>query len=283
MMQKWLTKLSILVILAAILGLNITPAMAQANYINYTVQRGDTLGKIAYEYCTDWREIYKLNRDTIGKDPNVIETGMVLLVPAYCGGAAVQLPGSTETVVGAVIDSGPTARATGTYIAPYYTVAWGDNLFSIGLRFGIPWQEIAKANGISGTTIYANRSLLIPGDEVVTNLPSGQVALERVNFQKGTSSVALTGVIYQGAPKGYILWARGGQTITVRTVSHGEPLVVSIGNTRGDLLPVVGRNSQIKNKISVTLPESGDFVITVRPTTGTEGPELAFDISITIE
>jgi LysM repeat protein len=282
MNRKWLTTLSVLVILVTFMGTNVIPAMAQAYYINYTVQRGDTLGKIAYDYCTDWREIYNLNRDTIGKDPNVIKTGMVLLIPAYCG-AAVQLPGGTEPVAGTVIDSGPIARATGTYLAPYYTIAWGDSLFSIGLRFGIPWQEIANANGISGTTIFANRSLLIPGGEFVTNLPSDQVAFERVNFQKGASSTTLVGYIDQGSPKGYIVWARGGQTITVRTVSHGEPLVVSIGNTRGDLLPVVGRNSQIKNKISVTLPETGDFIITVRPVSGTESPLLAFDISITIE
>lgn len=282
MMQKWLTKLSILVILAAILGLNITPAMAQAYYFSYTVQRGDTLGKIAYEYCTDWREIYKVNRDTIGKDPNVIKIGMVLLVPANCG-AAVQLPGGTEPVVGVVIDSGPTARATGTYLAPYYTIAWGDNLFSIGLRFGVAWQEIARVNGIPGTTIYANRTLLIPGGGVATNLPSGQPTLERVNFQPGASTATLVGVIDRGSPKGYLVYARSGQTITVRTVSHGEPLVVSIGNTQGDLLPIIGNNSQIRNRVSVTLPETGDYVITIRPLTGTENPQLAFDITITIE
>jgi LysM repeat protein len=176
------------------------------------------------------------------------------------------------------------ARATGTYIAPYYTVAWGDNLYSIGLRFGVPWQEIADANGIVGTTIYANNSLLIPGGDFAANplpLPD-QGNLERVNFQPGASSATLTGVINQGTPKSYILWARAGQTITVQTVSHGEALSISIGNLRGDLLPVVGRNGNVKNNVSVQLPETGDFVVTVRPVSSPESPLLPFDITFTI-
>lgn len=282
MIRSWFTKLSVLFILVAVLAMTVSAAKAQeAVYLTHIVQQSDTLGKLALEYCTDWREIYNLNRDTIGKDPNVIRPGMVLTVPSYCGGA-VHLPGDTPLPAGTTVDKGPMARATGTYIAPYYTVAWGDNLYSIGLRFGIAWQDITKANDITGTTIYANRALLIPSAVAGITPPADQGITERVNFQAGTSSATLTGLIYQGAPKSYILWARAGRTITVNTVSHGEPLGISIGNTRGDLLPVVGVNSQIKNSISVTLPETTDFIITVRPTTGTENPVLAFDITFTI-
>jgi nucleoid-associated protein YgaU len=49
----------------------------------YTVQAGDTLGKIAQEMYGDgsrWTEIYEANKDQIA-DPNVIEIGQVLQIP----------------------------------------------------------------------------------------------------------------------------------------------------------------------------------------------------------
>jgi nucleoid-associated protein YgaU len=49
----------------------------------YTVQAGDTLGKIAQELYGDgsrWTEIYEANKDKIA-DPNVIEVGQKLQIP----------------------------------------------------------------------------------------------------------------------------------------------------------------------------------------------------------
>jgi hypothetical protein len=54
---------------------------------SYTVRSGDTLWGIAQKSLGDgnrWREIYDLNRDVIGADPNRIQAGMVLRLP---GGA----------------------------------------------------------------------------------------------------------------------------------------------------------------------------------------------------
>jgi nucleoid-associated protein YgaU len=51
----------------------------------YTVQRGDSLAKIARERLGDerrWPELYQLNRDRIS-DPNLIHTGLELRLPAY--------------------------------------------------------------------------------------------------------------------------------------------------------------------------------------------------------
>ena len=49
----------------------------------YTVQAGDTLGKIAQEQYGDgsrWTEIYEANKDKIA-DPNVIKVGLELKIP----------------------------------------------------------------------------------------------------------------------------------------------------------------------------------------------------------
>jgi LysM repeat protein len=279
MKRNWFLLLIVMTIVTTNLGFCVSAASAQSTYITYVVKTGDTLGKIAYQYCTTWQTIYDINRDTIGKNPNVIVPGMALTVPANCD------RGNTGTVTppaSGVNDRGPINHATGTYLAPYYTVAWGDTLSSIGQRFGVAWQNIVTINGIKGNLIYAGQTLLIPDGSTSINPAPDQAPAERVFFQSGAVSAARSGIIYQGVPKSYILGARAGQTITVTTLSHGEPLGITIGNTRGDLLPVTGVNSQIKNIVSVVLPESGDFIVTVRPITLPENPQLAFDITFTI-
>ncbi len=39
----------------------------------------------------------------------------------------------------------------------------GENLFRIGLKYGIGWQAIMAANGLYNTNIYVGQSLIIPG------------------------------------------------------------------------------------------------------------------------
>jgi len=60
-------------------------------------------------------------------------------------------------------DQGPRNYAKGDFKAPNYTVAPGDTLISIGLRFNVKWEAIAKANKIKGDAIRAGQELRIPG------------------------------------------------------------------------------------------------------------------------
>lgn len=279
MTYKWFRLITALTLIALSLSLVVLPASAQTTYITYVVQSGDTLGKIANQYCTTWEEIYDVNREVIGSDPSLIYPGMVLTVPANCNSGS---SSSGTPTPGGVYDRGPMTHATGTYSAPYYTVAWGDTLSAIGQRFGIPWQDIAEANGIEGTTIYAGQALLIPDGSSSGSVPPDQGIPERVYFQTGAISATRSGVIYEGAPKSYILGASKGQTMTVNTYSHGEPLVISISNTAGDSLTLSGVNSQVNNSVVASLPANGDYIITVRPKTAPESPQLVFDITFII-
>lgn len=43
-----------------------------------------------------------------------------------------------------------------------HTVQPGENLFRIGLKYGVPWQTIAAANGLTSTRIYVGQQLRIP-------------------------------------------------------------------------------------------------------------------------
>lgn len=46
--------------------------------------------------------------------------------------------------------------------ASAYIVKPGDYLVKLGKRFGVPWQDIKKINGLAGTTLYPGQRLIIP-------------------------------------------------------------------------------------------------------------------------
>lgn len=45
-----------------------------------------------------------------------------------------------------------------------HTVQPGENLFRIGLKYGVGWQAIMQANGLTSTLIYPGQQLIIPLD-----------------------------------------------------------------------------------------------------------------------
>ncbi len=102
----------------------------------YIVQRGDTLAAIARRFGVTAEAIARLNNIT---NPNLIFAGQELLIPAIA-------PPGTD---------GP---ATVSYV-----FRAGDTLYTIGLRFGTPWQAIAAANNIQAPwTITPGQVLRIP-------------------------------------------------------------------------------------------------------------------------
>jgi len=61
------------------------PATQPPAATTYTVKSGDSLWKIAQNTLGDgnrWREIYELNKDTVGSNPNLIYPGQVYNLPA---------------------------------------------------------------------------------------------------------------------------------------------------------------------------------------------------------
>ena len=96
----------------------------------YTIQAGDYLYRIGTHFGVPWQTIAQLNNI---QPPYTIYPGEVLVIPSS------------------------------TTIETSYTVQPGDYLYSIGLNFGVPWQSIAAANGITSPyTIYPGEVLLIP-------------------------------------------------------------------------------------------------------------------------
>jgi LysM repeat protein len=46
--------------------------------------------------------------------------------------------------------------------SPIHTVQPGENLYRIGLLYGVTWQAIVQANGLASTVIYVGQQLVIP-------------------------------------------------------------------------------------------------------------------------
>lgn len=264
-------------VFVAVLGL--IPGVASAQgYVTVTVQPGDSLGKIANRYCTSWQTIYDINRQMIGANPSNIEAGMVLSVPNACGGAT-HLPGNPG-----VYDRGPSTHASGSYRAPYYTVAWGDTFFSIANRFGLSVAALQQAN--NSTALNAGQVIVIPGGGSAATPPRPQPPVssnaERVYFPGGISATRV-GVISNGAPKSYVLGARAGQAMEIGTTSHGEALTITVTQVGGGRLTVNGENGGIQNNTWVQLPANGDYVVTIAPNVLPESPQLNFDVIFVIQ
>lgn len=258
----------------------LTPRQALAqSYLSVQVQPGDSLGKLANRYCTSWQAIYDINRQAIGPNPNNLIVGMVLTVPAGCGGSG----NNGGDNPNGVYDRGPSTHASGPYNPPYYTVAWGDTIYSITNRFGISEDALRRANNFYGA-LQTGQILTIP---FATNLPARPqppvVNAERIYFTAGNIGATRVGVIANGAAKRYVLEGRAGQAMEIGTRSHGEALAVTVMTAAGRGLPLNGPNSGVENNLWLDLPSSGDYLVTITPVRLPEGPELNFDITFVIQ
>ncbi len=115
----------------------------------YDVREGETLSDIADLYALTVEEILALNPDV---DPELIQPGQVLLIPAPTPTADTSLSGEGDG-----LESAP-----GEFVV--HVVSSGETLSSIAEEYGVPVSIIRTANDISpdDETIRAEQSLVIP-------------------------------------------------------------------------------------------------------------------------
>jgi LysM repeat protein len=110
--------------------------------VTYKVKSGDTLSSIAAQFGIAWQDLAAANGLNSG---STLRVGQELIVP---------VPGSS---------SAPAPAQQGT-TQTTYTVKSGDSLSSIATQFGITWQELAQANGLTGASrLNVGQKLVIPG------------------------------------------------------------------------------------------------------------------------
>ncbi len=109
----------------------------------YVVQVGDTLSTIALRHGITTGQLAALNGLTWN---SWVYVGQRLILP---GAAAAPSPAPAQPAPGA---------ASGVH-----TVQAGENLFRIGLKYGVTAAAIRAANGLSSDIIYVGQRLTIPG------------------------------------------------------------------------------------------------------------------------
>lgn len=110
----------------------------------HTVATGENLYRIGLEYGVSWVTLAEINGLS---NPNAIKIGQVIKLPGTNNAATEPTPESTPS---------PATETT-------YTVQTGDNLFRIGLKYGLSWVQIAEANGIvNPNQIVAGQVIKIP-------------------------------------------------------------------------------------------------------------------------
>jgi LysM repeat protein len=101
-------------------------------------------------------------------------------VPA-AEGAPEESTGDAE--VPTVEDAAPEA----TEIPGTHTVAAGENLYRIGLLYGINWVDLAEANGITDpTSLYVGQVLVLPGADSGTDGEAAEEAPQEVEQEAET-------------------------------------------------------------------------------------------------
>lgn len=149
-----------------------TDAAAQAP-ASYTIKPGDNLWDIARNQMGDatrWKEIYSLNKDVIGTNPDLIHPGNTLELPGMQGDMAQVSP---------------------------YVVKPGDSLWKISqdlLGDGTRWGELYQANA---QIIGGDPRLIMPGQELtIPGMDGGMQTVAQNGAQQAGQQAA------QGAQQG---------------------------------------------------------------------------------
>ncbi len=127
------------------------------------------------------------------------------------------------TLLLSVLGPQTTVRADGLT----HVVQPGENLFRIGLRYGVPWTAIMQANGLSSTNIYVGQTLVIPTANGAA--PAPEVAPAAPGAESGAPS---TYVVQRGDSL-FQIAIRFGVTAQQLAVANGlsNPSLIYAGQT----------------------------------------------------
>jgi LysM repeat protein len=118
--------------------------------IEYTIKAGDYCSTIAAFFNVSLQSIVLLNN--LGTDCGVLSVGQVLLIPQPTPTAS---PQPTSTLSGVEATDAACEKVE-------YTVAENDTLSGIANAYDVSAEVIKEYNGLTGDTVYAGRTLIIP-------------------------------------------------------------------------------------------------------------------------
>ncbi|MBC7329877.1 LysM peptidoglycan-binding domain-containing protein [bacterium] len=158
----------------------------------YEVKEGDSLWSISRKFGVSIEEIAKFNNIKIEK---TLQIGEKLRIPQKEGSNTNAITTNGEQKVKSLAGTG------------VYEIKEGDSLWTIGKKFGVSPEEIARANGIS-----LNKTLKI-GEKLIIPKAGMKVAKEKtsvkVSSSPRTSSASREGGIIYQVRAGDSLWTIG--------------------------------------------------------------------------
>ena len=130
------------------------PTATQVTGFPYVVVRGDNYYRIAQRFGVTLGALYAANNVV---NPNILFIGTVVIIPSSNppDNGAQGVP-SDNTVAPT-----PTTPASQLPGAIAYVVQPGDNLYRIGLRFGVSVARIKQLNGLVGDIIFVGQTVII--------------------------------------------------------------------------------------------------------------------------
>lgn len=132
----------------------------------HIVDRGETLKSIAERYGTTWQALAAANNIP---DPNRIQAGMTLVIPAVGGPTTPTAPTTPTT---------PTTPSTGRI----YVVQRGETLSQIAVKLGVTLESLQTYNNIRNPSqIFAGQVLAVPptGGPVTPPASTGPIVPRR--------------------------------------------------------------------------------------------------------
>ncbi|MBO9541113.1 LysM peptidoglycan-binding domain-containing protein [bacterium] len=208
------------------------PAPAPSAGPTFTVGDGDTMWGIAQKHLGDgarWPELYALNKDVIGPNPNVIHAGQVLKLP---GGAA--KPAEPTPAPKPAAPPAPKPATGGTH-----TVSGSDSLWSIAQRYlgdGNRWGEIYQLNkdviGPNPNVIQGGMTLKLPSGAAAKPAPAAVAPSSGRNTNRGA--------IYIQQPNG---WSCAPTSLTMAMAAFG--VRPANQNTVQEAIRLTGANANV--------------------------------------
>lgn len=120
----------------------------------------------------------------------------------------------------------------------------------------------------------------LPTDDLPAD--GGIELAERVEFEPGTTTATLSGILAADSDKQYAIAARAGQTMTVEIVGDEGPVDLTVYGSGGTSWPGEAQ-AEADNRVmtQVMTPENGDYL--VRLTVPADGAETNYEVTFTVE
>ena len=153
----------------------------------HTVKQGETFWLISNAYGISMQSLMKANDASAG---TVLYPGMVLYVPPVKGGAYTPPSrGGGQSTPPQQTPPPPGQKPYVTYTT--HTVQIGDDFWSLGIKYGVPYREILDANGMNeNSVIYEEQKLKIPVHHVPVKPTQGQITGTAGLVERGAVCVA---------------------------------------------------------------------------------------------